>query len=89
MAHDKVANFIDKYQEHSKTKKRDLLESIETARKSMNKSDALILEKRLGGKLGGDQSTKKQGTTMMGTTPIASESSGGVTQAKGGQSSMQ
>ena len=35
--HDKVANFIEKYHEHSKTKKRDLLDSIEIARKSMGK----------------------------------------------------
>ena len=68
VAYDKVANFVDKYSEHSKTKKRDLLESIETARKSMGKADALLLEKRLG-KSVGDQSAKKgmMGSSNLGT----------------------
>lgn len=74
--YDKVANFVDKYSEYSKTKKRDLLESIETARKSMGKAEAMLLEKRLG-KSAGDQSAKKG---MIGSSNIGTsmESGGGV-----------
>jgi hypothetical protein len=43
-----VANFADKYPEYSQTKKRDLLESIEIAKKQMSKAEAAMLEKKLG-----------------------------------------
>jgi hypothetical protein len=63
--HDKVANFVDKYPEFSKTKKRDLLESIETARKSLGKAEAGILEKRMGKpSTWGVEQTNKKGMIM-------------------------
>ena len=70
VAHDKVANFIDKYHEHSKTKKKDLLDSIEIARKSMGKQEAIILEKRLG-KMS-DQGAKKP-NMVIGGVPTSTE----------------
>ena len=35
--HDKVANFADKYSEYSKTKKSNLMEAIEMAKRTMSK----------------------------------------------------
>ena len=74
--HDKVANFVDKYPEYSKTKKRDLLESIETARKSLGKAEAVILEKRMGKP--SIEQTNKKGMIMGSGVPAASEGTGAV-----------
>lgn len=49
VAHDKVADFVEYYVRYSETKKRDLLESIETARKQLRKEDQLALERKLRG----------------------------------------
>jgi len=45
--HDKVADFADNYASYSVTKKKDLLDSIEIAKKQMRKEDLQALERRL------------------------------------------
>lgn len=45
--HDKVADFADNYASNSVTKKKDLLDSIEIAKKQMRKEDLQALERRL------------------------------------------
>ena len=48
VAYDKVAGFIDKYAEYSKTKQRNLLESIAQAKRQLNKYDTMMYEKEYG-----------------------------------------
>lgn len=45
--HDKVADFADNYASYSVTKKKDLLDSIEIAKKQMCKEELQALERRL------------------------------------------
>ncbi|CDW91131.1 pwwp domain containing protein [Stylonychia lemnae] len=44
---DKIEDFINKFTEHSKIKKKDLLDAIEQARKKLSKDDQLLLEKQI------------------------------------------
>jgi hypothetical protein len=80
VAHDKVVNFIEKYLEHSNTKKKDLLDSIEIARRQLSKAEAMVLDRKLA--RSGDAGGKKSGTTMGGAL---GESSSQLVQQKAGQ----
>lgn len=46
--HDKVADFAENYASYSVTKKKDLLDSIEIAKKQLRKEDLQALERRMG-----------------------------------------
>ena len=52
---------MEYYAEHSQTKKRDLLESIEIAKKQLGKAEVANIEKRVGGGSG-----MKKGATQHG-----------------------
>jgi hypothetical protein len=55
---------MEYYSEHSQTKKRDLLESIEIAKKQLGKADVANLEKRLAKTATGEGSGTKKGGTQ-------------------------
>ena len=43
-----IGDFIDNFQRNSSTKKRDLLDAIDTARKQLRKEEMAILDRRIG-----------------------------------------
>lgn len=49
LPHDKVVDFVEHYAKNSLTKKKDLLESIEMAKKQLRKDDLLALDKKISG----------------------------------------
>jgi len=48
LPHDKLADFIECYPRYSLTKKKDLLDSIETARKQLRREDQALLDRKAG-----------------------------------------
>lgn len=88
VAHDKVLDFIENYVKLSNTKKRDLLESIEIAKKQLRREELAALERIIakegGGSLGSGYS---EGGGAGGANYSAKKSGGEGVTASGGASS--